>query len=101
MKIDLTTQGLQSHEPVKSGRSSPPEARRADAKVENQDAAQLSLGRARIAALQKASSVDAEIRTDRVEALRRVIADGRYQVEPDQVAEAMMSELLARNGLAR
>jgi chemotaxis response regulator CheB len=35
MKIDLTTQGLQSHEPVKSGRSSPREARPADAKVEH------------------------------------------------------------------
>jgi flagellar biosynthesis anti-sigma factor FlgM len=101
MRIDLTTRGLQSHEAVKSSRSAARGAPSAELKAGNQDAAQLSLDRARIAALQKAASVDAEIRSDRVEALRQLMADGRYQVGDEQVAEALMGELLARTSPVR
>jgi flagellar biosynthesis anti-sigma factor FlgM len=101
MRIDLTTPGLQSHEAVQSSRSAPRGAPPAEHQGESQDVAQLSLNRARIAALQKAASADSDIRAERVEALRRVIAEGRYQVDSDQVAEAMLAELLARTSPVR
>ncbi len=59
----------------------------------NQDKAHLSVDTARIEQLKTELARLPEIRQDRVEALRKAIGDGSYQVADQQLADAMQAEL--------
>jgi flagellar biosynthesis anti-sigma factor FlgM len=60
------------------------------------DTAQLSSDQGRVQSLAAQVNNLPEIRQEKVEALRRVIRDGNYDVAPEQTAEAMLSETQAR-----
>jgi flagellar biosynthesis anti-sigma factor FlgM len=57
------------------------------------DETQLSADRTGVRSLQAELGILPEIRKDKVEALRRAIANGDYRVSPEKVAEAMYGEL--------
>lgn len=56
------------------------------------ETATLLAGATSLAALNAAAMDTARVRTDKVEQLRQSIAAGTYQVEPAQVADAMLKE---------
>ncbi|MBZ5706017.1 MAG: flagellar biosynthesis anti-sigma factor FlgM [Acidobacteriia bacterium] len=64
---------------------------------EGLDKAQLSLDQAHLQALEAKVNGLPEVRGEKVEALRQVIREGNYEVTPEQTAEAMFAELLARS----
>lgn len=57
-----------------------------------EDSATLSLGHDTIGTLAAQAMSPPELRADKIEALRQSIATGQYKVEPDKVAEAILSE---------
>ncbi|HUK23294.1 MAG TPA: flagellar biosynthesis anti-sigma factor FlgM [Terriglobales bacterium] len=61
-----------------------------------EDKAQLSSDQARVQSLAAQVNNAPEIRQEKVEALRRVIREGSYQVTPEQTAEAMLSDMQVR-----
>jgi anti-sigma28 factor (negative regulator of flagellin synthesis) len=42
-----------------------------------------------------------EVRQRRVEALARALRDGQYEVSSEQVADALLSEILAKSSVLR
>ena len=65
------------------------------------DEARFSLDQTRIQALESKALGAPEVRQEKVDALRTALQEGRYLVTPDQTAESLMSELLARSSLLR
>lgn len=63
---------------------------------EPQDSVKLSDEARFVAALQKRLAESPDVRTEKVEALKRAIAEGRYHVSAEDIAEAILRE----NGLA-
>jgi negative regulator of flagellin synthesis FlgM len=61
------------------------------------DAARVSPDRVHVRALEAELKAAPEIRKDKVEALQRRIREGQFRVEPEQVAQAMLSEMQARS----
>ena len=59
------------------------------------DEARLSLEHARVQTLEAKVNGMPEIRSEKVEALRRATQDGAYKVGPEKIAEAIFEELLA------
>lgn len=57
------------------------------------DTARLSTDQARVASLAAQVNNLPEVRQQKVEALRRVIGDGSYQVTPEQTADAILAEI--------
>lgn len=85
----LTTQDVQYTDA--SRRSS------GDEKTTSRDAAdtvQLSGRYQEMAKVQKVLMERDDVRTDQVDQYRRQIEDGTYQVQPDQVAQSMMEEIM-------
>jgi flagellar biosynthesis anti-sigma factor FlgM len=101
MRIDLnarTPEASDAGRPAKAGsRAAGSKSREAV----GSDQAEVSLGQARTRALEVQAHRAPEIRQDKVEALARVIRDGTYEVSPEQTAEAMISEMLARSSVIR
>lgn len=60
-----------------------------------EDSAQLAFSREAIATLKAQLAQMPEIRQERVAALRQAVANGTYQITPQQVAHAMFQELMA------
>lgn len=60
------------------------------------DTAQLSLDQARVQSLAAQVNNTPEIRQEKVAALGQVVRNGSYEVTPQQTAEAVVSEMLAR-----
>jgi len=60
------------------------------------DTAVISNDQGRVQALAAQANAAPEVRQDKVEALRRGLADGSYEVSPMQTAEAMISEVQAQ-----
>jgi anti-sigma28 factor (negative regulator of flagellin synthesis) len=61
----------------------------------------ISFGQSRLAKLEAQANERPEVRSGRVTALARAISDGTYQVSPEQTAEAVMSEMMARSAHLR
>ncbi len=64
------------------------------------DTAQLSLDQARVQSLAAQVNALPEVRQEKVAALGQAVRDGRYQISPEQTAEAVISEMLARSAAA-
>jgi flagellar biosynthesis anti-sigma factor FlgM len=62
--------------------------------VMGQDQAQLSGVHAQVQALAAQAAQLPEVRQGKVMALRQAVVAGRYQTHPDQVAGAMVAEML-------
>jgi flagellar biosynthesis anti-sigma factor FlgM len=65
------------------------------------DETRLSSHQARVHELERAAKDFPEMRQERVESLNTAIHEGRYQPPPEQVAEAMFSDVIARVDLLR
>lgn len=65
------------------------------------DEARLSSHQARVHELARAAEEGTDLRQDRVESLKSAIQEGRYQPPPEQVANAMFSDPMARMDLLR
>lgn len=61
------------------------------------DTAQLSTDPVRVQSLAAQVNSLPEIRQEKVSALGQAVRDGSYQVSPEQTAEAVMSEMVARS----
>ena len=59
------------------------------------DEVRLSLEHARVQTLEAKVNGMPEIRSEKVEALRRATQDGTYKVGPEKIAQAVFDELLA------
>ena len=59
-----------------------------------QDETRLSVEGKKTQSLQSELAKLPEVRRDRIEALQRAVQDGSYQVSDEQIADAMISELL-------
>lgn len=64
------------------------------------DTAQLSVDQVRVQGLAAQVSALPEIRQERVAALGQAVQNGSYRVSPEQTAEAVIAELLARPAAA-
>jgi flagellar biosynthesis anti-sigma factor FlgM len=97
MRVDAPLPLPESLQPQKVERSgsSTNQSRRASVES-NQDKAQLSVDSARVEHLKAALSSVPEVRQERVDALRQALSKGTYQVRDQQLADAIHSELLAR-----
>jgi flagellar biosynthesis anti-sigma factor FlgM len=96
MRIDLNP----SPEAQEAGPATPAGARTnaaaAGGTALGSDTAQLSSDQGRVQSLSAQVNNLPEIRQEKVDAVRRVIRDGSYQVTPEQTAEAMLSDMRAR-----
>lgn len=61
-------------------------------KSQPQDSVKLSDEAKALAALQKRLAEVPDVRTEKVEALKKAIADGTYRVPAEKIAEAMLRE---------
>jgi flagellar biosynthesis anti-sigma factor FlgM len=57
-----------------------------------EDTTALAFDRTNIGALASQAMASADVRQDKVDALRQAINSGQYKVEPDKVADAMLQE---------
>ncbi len=98
MRIDLNAKTTNLPETTDSSRAA---ARRAPAReVLGEDAATLA-GSARIHQLERQISQMSDPRADRIEALTRAVQTGQYQVDPEQIAQALVAEMSGRSVLRR
>ncbi len=103
MRIDLH---VRSNEATESSRSSEPQGL-AKGKTPARkppvasDEAKISFNPARVQQLERAAGEMSEVRQERVESLKNAIQDGRYEPPPERVAEAMLTDALARGDLLR
>ena len=90
MKIDLSGS---SPDPVITSRASDPNAAPTNS-VHNaeDDKTTLSYDRANIDALTSQAMSTADVRHDKIDALRQVISSGQYKIEPDKIAERMLHD---------
>ncbi|HEY1271077.1 MAG TPA: flagellar biosynthesis anti-sigma factor FlgM [Terriglobales bacterium] len=58
-------------------------------------------GGAKVAELRNLAQQLPEVRQRRVEALARALRDGQYEVSSEQVADALLSEILAKSSVLR
>jgi negative regulator of flagellin synthesis FlgM len=73
----------------RSGRAS---GKKSDASGASAEGATFSAGSSNVASLTAQALTAPEIRQDRVEALREAIRNGSYQIDPGNIAEAMLNE---------
>lgn len=97
MRIDLSSKLAHAAENDKPVRRAPPSAAHAaPARPEpGSDQARLSLDHPRLRTLEAGVNGLPEVRQNRVDALQRVIARGTYDVPPEKIADAVVSEMLA------
>jgi flagellar biosynthesis anti-sigma factor FlgM len=95
MKVDLNGLTGPALDGVKSPQRSPSESTAASATNSEAtvgDAATLSVDSARVNSLVAKALDAAAIRQDKVEALRQAVQNGEYEVDPAQIAEAMIRQ---------
>lgn len=92
-RIALKTQTPEPNEDT-SASSQPAVPRRASESVSNEEKAMFS-DTGRVASLEQRVRQLPEIRQTRVLALSRAIRQGQYRVHSDQIANAMLSELMS------
>ena len=103
MRIDLHIRSGEATEASRTGsnqaaKSKAPAAEKATVQT---DEARLSSHQARVRELERVARELPEFRQERVESLKTAVQEGRYQPPPDQVAEAMFSDAIARADLLR
>ncbi len=89
MRIDLNSAslgGVEREENTKKPSGKASGASRTD------DKASLSVDTVSIAALTTQALAAPQVRQDRVDALRQAIQSGQYQVDPSQIAQAMLAQ---------
>jgi flagellar biosynthesis anti-sigma factor FlgM len=96
MKVDLNGLTGPALDGVKSPQRAPSDATATSAAgtepTVGEDAATLTVGSASVNSL-VAKALDApDIRLDKVEALRQAVQNGEYQLDPAQIAEAMIRQ---------
>lgn len=99
MRIDLQTKATelsQSNRASEAKDANASKVRESVAQAPGDDQATLSLASGRMQAMRETVIAQPEVRSQKVEALRQAVRDGRYQVEPQQVAESMFAEMMAR-----
>lgn len=95
MKIDSFLPLPESHKPAQGGVTNASSANsRTERSGQKHDEATLSVDRDAIQLLESKLSHLPDVRQERVEALQRVISEGRYNVSSEQIAGAVLSELL-------
>ncbi len=101
MRIDPNTRAQQAETSAEAAASNARAATPAAAAGEPAaDSARFSLDQVHVQALTAQASSLPEIRQEKVTALGQAVRDGTYQVSPEQTAEAVLSELLARSPAA-
>lgn len=94
MKVDLTGLTGSTIDNVTSTQRTPAE-QAAISNVEPNtadDAATVSVDSARMTSMVAKATSAPEIREDKVEALRQAIANGQYNIDPAQIADAMIRD---------
>lgn len=95
MKIESFLPLPESHKPALGGATNASSANSRTGKSGlKQDEATLSVDRDTVQLLESKLSHLPDVRQERVEALQRVISEGRYNVSSEQIAGAVFSELL-------
>src|SRR5271154_6529724 len=89
MKVELNRSTLDS---VAAPQATPAEISGDNALAASEDTATLSTDKASIEALTAQALNSPEIRQDKVAALRQMIANGEYSLQPEGIAEAMIRE---------
>jgi len=96
MKIDLNSINLDSTNIDRTTLRQANQTATADINAEGtqseNDAASLSLNQTTTQSLASQALSSPAIRQDKVEALRQAIANGTYQVAPEQIADAMIQD---------
>jgi flagellar biosynthesis anti-sigma factor FlgM len=104
MRIDLHVRSSEAAESSRSTGSSGAAKNKAPAaeRVAIQaDETRVSSHEARVHNLGRVAQSVPELRQERVQTLKAAIQEGRYQPPPEQVAEAMLSDAIARADLLR
>lgn len=95
MRIDLQTKAADFSQTsrVREGENAS-RSRSARQVDRDNDEAKLSLAAGRIQAMAESVIALPEVRSDKIEALRRALREGSYHPQPQQVASSMFAELL-------
>src|SRR5690242_20073189 len=93
MRIDLNARTPETVQSVKTGKSGSGTASSSSNSVAREDQAKLTLDRDNVRSLEAQVMNAPEIREQRVEALRRQIDSGNYHPNPEQIADAIWSEM--------
>lgn len=103
MRIDLHVRSSEATESSRSMGSNGAKNKAAAAERAGvqSDETHLSSHQARVQKLEHVAQNVPEVRHERVQALRTAIQEGRYQPPAEQVAEAMLSDAIARTDLLR
>jgi flagellar biosynthesis anti-sigma factor FlgM len=104
MRIDLhvrSSEAAQTNRSSDSNTAGKGKSPAVDKAAVQTDETRLSSHQARVHELERAAKDVPEMRQERVESLKAAIQEGRYQPPPEQVAEAMFSDALARVDLLR
>ncbi len=95
MKIDGYSPLPESSLPKRGGKLDQSSAKnQAEGASGIQDEARLSVDREKTSRLESVVAGLPEVRQDRVEQLRGAMQEGRYQISDEQLADAMISDLL-------
>lgn len=89
MKIDLNST---SPDPIVTPKGNNSATSTSPVQGAGEDKATLSFDRASVGALASQAMASAEVRQDKVEALRQALSNGQYKVETDKVAEAVLQQ---------
>jgi flagellar biosynthesis anti-sigma factor FlgM len=100
MRIDPNVRTPEAAEAARADKANARAANRTSG-GEGLDKAQLTGDQTHLQSLAAKVSGLPEVRAEKVEALRRVIRDGNYEVSAEQTAEAMFAELAARASVIR
>jgi flagellar biosynthesis anti-sigma factor FlgM len=101
MRIDLRVGSAKVAASAETSRAQRSSRSGASGAATHADRADLSLSQAKIKDLEQRVGNQPEVRTERTQQLRQAIASGSYAVQPEHVAEAFFSEMLARSSLIR
>ena len=97
MRIDFHSGPQPASEPESNGAQNAQSAKQsAQTSGREQDQTQLSGAHAQVPALAARAAQLPEIRAEKVQSLREALAHGRYRVEPEKVAGALLSHMLVQ-----
>ena len=103
MRIDLHVRSSEATESSRSTGSNGAKNKAAAAETAavQADETHLSSHQARVQKLEQVAQNVPDMRHERVQVLKTAIQEGRYQPPAEQVAEAMLSDAIARTDLLR
>ncbi len=102
MKIDAPLSFPKSLEPDRAGSTGPSQgSNQADRVGLSQDEVRFSVDGEKVQQLKAELTGLPDVRRERVEALKRAVNDGTYQVSNEKIAEAMFRDLLEGSRFGR